>query len=146
MWVGMMAAATIEAVALQSSLAWALAALACMTASAMVAERYSTYPGIRALLAMGCMAIVGMVVLPAGDTLDLWPSISMALLLGWSVLGAVASLLAEWRKPELPLELVWGAGAVIGFCTGVLLATGAWLIGIIGLLSLQFVYHVKHYL
>lgn len=138
------------------AMSFAALALACGAGAIFLASRYAETSGRRLLIAGTAGLLLALVIEPAGLALGLWHYDALGLYYGvppyitlsWFccvAAGAAVGLRLLSSKKEVPRGFIISSIVVLAFATGVCTAFGLWPAALLGLLLLQFGWHVLHY-
>lgn len=122
----------------------------------LLASRFGQTTGKRLVVAGIAGLFSALVVEPAGLALGVWHYASPGLyygfppsaMLSWFCMTAAVCTLALYASKDtaaVPLRATTSAIGIIAFTTGVCVAFGLWPAALLGLLLLQFGFHVLHY-
>ncbi len=151
-----LATASFIVLALAMSLPFAAIAVAVGGGATVLAAHYGVRLGPQLVIAGGAGLLMALVLEPAGLALGLWDYADFGLyyglppgaMLSWfcvSALLVVGGLRVAKKNGPIPLGAVKSTLIVLAFATGVCTAFSLWPPALLGLLLLQFGFHVLHY-
>lgn len=144
------------AAVLLMGLSFAALSIASGLGAAFLASRYAERTGKRLMIAGATGLFLALVLEPAGLALGLWHydavglyySVPPSVMLTWfcfTAAGAVLGLRLLPPPAEVPRGVIVSTIIVLAVATGVCIAFGLWPAALLGLLLLQFGFHVQHY-
>lgn len=134
---------------------WSALAVGVLAVGVRVASRYQRGPVWTMLAVTVCMLFVGLVVSPALFALGLtsyrmsgiYFGIPLVQQLFWIVSGVLLGALGAWQfvgdEDALPALSVDGTMVTLAFCTGIATGFHLWLPAILGLLLVQYTFHLR---
>lgn len=136
--------------------AFSALALSVGAGAVVLASKFGRSLGGQLLIGGISGLMASLVVEPAGLALGLWRHAAPGLyydfspiaMLSWfciTAAGCAIALRAQKNIIDLPIGLTTSAISVLAFTTGVCLAFGLWPAALLGLVLLQFGFHVLHY-